>query len=184
MEKEETHPPSRRSYDSAELNPRAKTVILLESVYPNSDSSRSEALIRDKNCPKHVEALRSLTPLGVSLSGCLSLQGTFASKVDFDENTLNVTREVDGGLETLALDLPAVVTCDLRLNEPRFTTLPNIMKARKKKIETTGVGELDVDIAPRLEVLSVSEPPKRTAGVMVGSVDELVEKLKTEANVL
>lgn len=115
---------------------------------------------------------------------CLFLQGTFASKVDFDENTVNVTREIDGGLETLALGLPAVVTCDLRLNEPRFTTLPNIMKARKKKIETTDVGELGVDIASRLEVLSVSEPPKRAAGVMVGSVDELLEKLKTETNVL
>lgn len=113
-------------------------------------------------------------------------QGTFASQVEVDpaENSLNVTREVDGGLETVALGLPAVVTCDLRLNEPRFATLPNMMKAKKKKIETTDVSSLDIDVAPRIEILHVSEPPKRAQGVFVNDVDELVDKLHREANVL
>lgn len=91
---------------------------------------------------------------------------------------------MDGGLETVALGLPAVVTCDLRLNEPRFTTLTNTMKAKKKKVETIDVSSLDVDIAPRIDTLEVSEPPKRKAGIIVNNVDELVERLRTEANVL
>ena len=95
-----------------------------------------------------------------------------------------MTREVDGGLETVALNLPAVVTCDLRLNEPRFATLPNVMKARKKKIETTNITDFGVDTEPRLEILSVSEPPKREGGKFVNNVDELVSKLRLEAKVL
>jgi electron transfer flavoprotein beta subunit len=105
-------------------------------------------------------------------------QGTFASKVEADGETVAVTREVDGGLETVRLKLPAVVTTDLRLNEPRYASLPNIMKAKSKPLAQKTPEELGVDIAPRLETLKVSEPPKRQAGVKVGSVDELVDKLR------
>ena len=111
-------------------------------------------------------------------------QGTFASKVEVLDGALNVTREVDGGLQTVSLKLPAVVTTDLRLNEPRYASLPNIMKARKKEIKVIPVADTGVNPAPRLKTLKVSEPPKRQAGVKVGSVAELVEKLKNEAGVL
>jgi electron transfer flavoprotein beta subunit len=111
-------------------------------------------------------------------------QGTFASKLAVEEETLTVTREVDGGLETVALQLPAIVTTDLRLNEPRYASLPNIMKARKKPIANMKPGDLGVDTTPRLTVLKVSEPPKRKAGQKVASVAELVNKLKTEAKVI
>ena len=111
-------------------------------------------------------------------------QGTFASKVLVENGKVNVTREVDGGLETIALTLPAVITTDLRLNEPRYVTLPNIMKAKKKPIEILKPEELGVDIAPRLKTLRVDEPPKRAAGIMVANVAELVEKLKNEAKVI
>ena len=111
-------------------------------------------------------------------------QGTFASKLTIEGDTLTVTREVDGGLETVALSLPAVVTTDLRLNEPRYASLPNIMKARKKPIETLKPADLGVDPAPRLVTVSVAEPPKRKAGARVASVAELVAKLKTEAKVI
>ena len=111
-------------------------------------------------------------------------QGTFASKIERQDGELKVTREIDGGLETLTLKLPAVVTADLRLNEPRYASLPNIMKAKKKPIEALTPEDLGVDVTPRLEVLEVSEPPARQAGVKVGSVVELVEKLKTEAKVI
>jgi electron transfer flavoprotein beta subunit len=111
-------------------------------------------------------------------------QGTFASKVEVADGGIKVTREVDGGLETVALKLPAIVTADLRLNEPRYASLPNIMKARKKPIETQKPADLGVDVTPRLTVLKVEEPPKRQAGVKVGSVQELVEKLRNEAKVI
>jgi len=111
-------------------------------------------------------------------------QATFASKVAIEGEALTVTREVDGGLETLAMSLPAIVTTDLRLNEPRYASLPNIMKARKKPIETIKPADLGVDPAPRLTVLSVAEPPKRQAGKKVASVAELVDKLRTEAKVI
>ena len=111
-------------------------------------------------------------------------QATFASKVVVSDGKLTVTREVDGGLETLELPLPAVITTDLRLNEPRFATLPNIMKAKKKPIDTLTPEALGVDVTPRLATLKVEEPPKRKAGVMVGSVDELIEKLRNEAKVI
>ena len=111
-------------------------------------------------------------------------QGTFASKIEKDGETLKVTREVDGGLETVSLKLPAIVTTDLRLNEPRYASLPNIMKARKKPIETVKPADLGVDPTPRLTVLKVEEPPKRQAGKKVASVQELVEKLRTEAKVI
>ncbi len=111
-------------------------------------------------------------------------QGTFASKLEPTADAITVTREIDGGLETLALTLPAIITTDLRLNEPRYASLPNIMKARKKPIETVKPEDLGVDPAPRLTVVSVAEPPKRQAGKKVGSVAELVAKLKTEAKVI
>jgi len=105
-------------------------------------------------------------------------QGTFASKVEVAGETVNVTREVDGGLETVALKLPAIVTTDLRLNEPRYASLPNIMKAKAKPLAQKAPGDYGVDMTPRLTTLNVSEPPKRQAGIKVASVDELVAKLK------
>ena len=111
-------------------------------------------------------------------------QGTFASKVEIADGAATVTREVDGGLETVKLALPAIVTTDLRLNEPRYASLPNIMKARKKPIETVKPADLGVDVTPRLTVLKVEEPAKRSAGVKVGSVAELVDKLRNEAKVI
>jgi electron transfer flavoprotein beta subunit len=111
-------------------------------------------------------------------------QGTFASKIEAKDGGLEVTREVDGGLETVALKLPAVVTTDLRLNEPRYASLPNIMKAKKKPIEPLTPDALGVDVTPRLTVLKVVEPPKRQAGVKVADADELVAKLKNEAGVI
>jgi electron transfer flavoprotein beta subunit len=111
-------------------------------------------------------------------------QGTFASKVAVEGDAVTVTREVDGGLETVSLTLPAIVTTDLRLNEPRYASLPNIMKARKKPIANMKPADLGVDVTPRLTVLKVSEPPKRKAGQKVGSVAELVNKLRTEAKVI
>jgi electron transfer flavoprotein beta subunit len=111
-------------------------------------------------------------------------QATFASKVDVQGEQVHVTREVDGGLETLALKLPAVVTTDLRLNEPRYVTLPNIMKAKKKQLDTVKPADLGVDVAPRIKTLKVNEPPKRGAGVKVPDVATLVAKLKTEAKVI
>ncbi|MDB5962632.1 MAG: electron transporter RnfB [Massilia sp.] len=111
-------------------------------------------------------------------------QATFASKVVLEGDSVTVTREVDGGLETLALTLPAIVTTDLRLNEPRYVTLPNIMKAKKKPLEVIKPEELGVDIAPRLKTLKVVEPPKRSAGITVPDAATLVAKLRTEAKVI
>jgi electron transfer flavoprotein beta subunit len=111
-------------------------------------------------------------------------QGTFASKVEIGEGSIDVTREVDGGLQTLTLKTPAIVTTDLRLNEPRYASLPNIMKAKKKPLDETAPDAYGVDVSPRLKVISTGEPPKREAGVKVGSVAELVDKLKNEAGVI
>jgi electron transfer flavoprotein beta subunit len=111
-------------------------------------------------------------------------QATFASKVTVADGRATVSREVDGGAETLSLSLPAVITTDLRLNEPRYVTLPNIMKAKKKPLETLKPADLGVDVTPRLKTLKVAEPPQRSAGVKVPDVKTLVEKLKTEAKVL
>ena len=111
-------------------------------------------------------------------------QATFASKVVIAGGMATVTREVDGGLETIALSLPAVITTDLRLNEPRYVTLPNIMKAKKKTIDIVKPEDLGVDVAPHLKTLKVEEPPKRSAGIMVADVATLVDKLKNEAKVI
>jgi electron transfer flavoprotein beta subunit len=111
-------------------------------------------------------------------------QATFASKVEVADGKLNCTREIDGGLETLTLSLPAVITTDLRLNEPRYVTLPNIMKAKKKPLEVVKPADLGVDVTPRIKTLNVSEPPKRGAGIKVPDVATLVAKLKNEAKVI
>ena len=111
-------------------------------------------------------------------------QATFASKVEINGAIAKVTREVDGGLETIAVKLPAIITTDLRLNEPRYATLPNIMKAKKKRLDVTKPADLGVDVTPRLTTLKVVEPPKRKGGVMVKDVAELVSKLKNEAKVI
>ncbi len=111
-------------------------------------------------------------------------QATFASKVEVEGDKAKVTREVDGGLETLAIGLPAVVTTDLRLNEPRYVTLPNIMKAKKKQLDTVSPADLGVDVTPRLKTLKVAEPPGRAAGIKVPDVATLVDKLKNEAKVI
>jgi electron transfer flavoprotein beta subunit len=111
-------------------------------------------------------------------------QATNASEIKLDEASVTVTREIDGGLQTLKLNKPAVVTTDLRLNEPRYASLPNIMKAKKKELTVTNISDLGVDVSPRTELLSVELPPSRDAGIIVESVDELVEKLKNEAKVI
>ena len=111
-------------------------------------------------------------------------QGTFASKLEIHDGKADVTREIDGGLETLSLAMPLVLTTDLRLNEPRYATLPNIMKAKKKPIDTIAIDDLDVDTAPRLKTLKVVEPPKRKAGVKVEGAAQLVDKLRNEAKVI
>ncbi|MEM7169889.1 MAG: electron transfer flavoprotein subunit beta/FixA family protein [Pseudomonadota bacterium] len=111
-------------------------------------------------------------------------QGTFVSKIDVSDDAITVVREVDGGLESLKLSRPSVVTVDLRLNEPRYASLPNIMKAKKKPIDTHSPEDLGVDVTPRLETVKVTEPPARAAGVKVSSVAELVDKLKNEAKVI
>ncbi len=111
-------------------------------------------------------------------------QGTFASKVEVADGKVKVTREIDGGLETVQLALPAIVTTDLRLNEPRYVTLPNIMKAKKKPLDVVKPADLGVDVTPRIRTLKVAEPPKRSAGIKVPDVATLVDKLKNEAKVI
>ena len=122
---------------------------------------------------------------GQMLAGLLGWgQGTFAGKVDMVAGQVHVSREIDGGTQEISLRLPAVITADLRLNEPRYASLPNIMKARKKPLETLDVGSLGVDVASRLSIVSVTAPPSRSAGVRVGSVSELVEHLRYEQKVI
>jgi len=122
---------------------------------------------------------------GQMLSALLNWpQATFATKIDVKDNKLEVTREIDEGLETIEINVPAIITCDLRLNEPRYASLPNIMKAKKKPIEEIAATDLGVDVSPRLEQIKVEEPPKRKAGIKVANVAELVQKLKNEAKVI
>ncbi|WP_310385429.1 electron transfer flavoprotein subunit beta/FixA family protein [Roseateles sp.] len=129
----------------------------------------------DDDCNQTGQMLAALTGLP---------QGTFASKVELTADSVSVTREVDGGLETVKLTLPAVITTDLRLNEPRYVTLPNIMKAKKKQMDVLKPADLGVDVTPRIKTLKVEEPPKRSAGIKVADVATLVDKLKTEAKVI
>jgi len=129
----------------------------------------------DDDCNQTGQMLAALTGMP---------QGTFANKVELLDGMVSVTREVDGGLETVKLSLPAVITTDLRLNEPRYVTLPNIMKAKKKQLEVFKPADLGVDVSPRLKTLKVEEPPKRGAGIKVADVASLVDKLKNEAKVI
>jgi len=122
---------------------------------------------------------------GQMLSALLNWpQATFASKIDIKDNKLEIIREIDEGLETIEVNVPAVVTCDLRLNEPRYASLPNIMKAKKKPIDQMTAADLGIDATPRVQQIKVEEPPKRKAGIKVSSVAELVQKLKNEAKVI
>jgi electron transfer flavoprotein beta subunit len=146
---------------------------LVEQESPGLVIMGKQAIDDDSN--QTGQMLAALTGMG---------QGTFAYKVAVDGSAVDVTREVDGGLQTVSLKLPAVVTTDLRLNEPRYASLPNIMKAKKKPLDETTPEALGVDVSPRLKVLKTAEPKGRSAGVKVGSVAELVDKLKNEAGVL
>jgi len=160
----------------AELQPLAVAKILkalVEKEGANLVILGKQAI--DDDCNQTGQMLAALADLP---------QGTFASKVVIENGKAVVTREVDGGLETVSLSLPAVVTTDLRLNEPRYVTLPNIMKAKKKPIDTIKPEDLCVDVSPRIKLLKVSDPPTRSAGITVPDVDTLIDKLKNEAKVI
>ena len=161
---------------SFELQPLAVAKILkalVDKEQPGLVILGKQAI--DDDCNQTGQMLAALADLP---------QATFASKVEVLEGKAKVTREVDGGLETVEVSLPAVVTTDLRLNEPRYVTLPNIMKAKKKPMETVKPADLGVDVAPRIKTVKVEEPPKRGAGVKVPDVATLVDKLKNEAKVI
>jgi electron transfer flavoprotein beta subunit len=160
----------------AELQPLA-VAKLLQAIYQKEQAQLiilgKQAIDDDSN------------QTGQMLAALLNLpQATFASKVSIADGKAQVIREVDGGLETVSISLPAVITTDLRLNEPRYVTLPNIMKAKKKQLDILKPEDLRVDIAPRLKTIRVEEPPKRTAGIKVPDVASLIDKLKNEAKVL
>ena len=160
----------------AELEPLAVAKLLkaiTEKENPDLVILGKQAI--DDDCNQTGQMLAALLGWG---------QGTFASGLEFGDAKVTVTREIDGGLETVALTLPAVVTTDLRLNEPRYASLPNIMKAKKKPIDTMTPEDLDVDAAPRLKILKVDEPQGREIGIMVETVAELVDKLRNEAKVI
>ena len=168
---------------------RAILVETTEELQPLAVAKLLKALV-DKEQPQLVilgkQAIDDdANQTGQMLAALADLpQATFASKVELTGDKVTVTREIDGGAETLTLSLPAVITTDLRLNEPRYVTLPNIMKAKKKTLEIFKPEDLGVDVTPRLKTLKVSEPPKRGAGVKVADVAALVEKLKNEAKVI
>ena len=161
---------------SEELQPLAVAKLLkalMDKEQPQLVILGKQAI--DDDCNQTGQMLAALADLP---------QATFASKVEVADGSVTVTREVDGGLETVKLSLPAVVTTDLRLNEPRYVTLPNIMKAKKKPLDIVKPEDLGVDVTPRIKTLKVSEPPKRSAGIKVPDVATLVAKLKTEAKVI
>jgi electron transfer flavoprotein beta subunit len=161
---------------SEELQPLAVAKLLkalMDKEQPGLVILGKQAI--DDDCNQTGQMLAALADLP---------QGTFANKVEVLDGKVNVTREVDGGLETLSLTLPAIITTDLRLNEPRYVTLPNIMKAKKKTLDIVKPEDLGVDVSPRLKTLKVSEPPKRGAGIKVADVAALVDKLKNEAKVI
>ncbi|MEO6747809.1 MAG: electron transfer flavoprotein subunit beta/FixA family protein [Caldimonas sp.] len=168
---------------------RAILVETNEELQPLAVAKLLKALV-DKEQPQLVVLGKQAidddcNQTGQMLAGLLDWgQATFASKVEIADGKATVTREVDGGLETVSIALPAVVTADLRLNEPRYVTLPNIMKAKKKPFEITKPDALGVDVTPRIKTLKVSEPPKRSAGIKVPDVATLVAKLKNEAKVI
>jgi electron transfer flavoprotein beta subunit len=168
---------------------RAISVDTTEELQPLAVAKLLKALV-DKEQPQLVilgkQAIDDdCNQTGQMLAALLGWpQATFASKVEVADGKVTVSREVDGGSETLSLTLPAIITTDLRLNEPRYVTLPNIMKAKKKQMDTYKPEELGVDVTPRIKTLKVSEPPKRSAGVKVADVAALVDKLKNEAKVI
>jgi len=159
---------------------QAEPLIVAKLLYEIVQQEKPELILLgkqaiDDDCSQTGQMLAEL---------CSYAQATFISKLDIEGNVLTVTREVDQGLESLEIDLPAIVTTDLRLNEPRYASLPNIMKAKKKPIEQINSSDLGVDTTSRLEQIKVEEPPKRKAGIKVASVAELVQKLKNEAKVI
>ncbi len=161
----------------------------LGGVEPLAVAKTLKALIEKENPGLVIMGKQSIdddsNQTGQMLAALLGwAQGTFASKIETESGSIKVTREIDGGLETLNLKLPAIVTTDLRLNEPRYAKLPDIMKAKKKPLDILEPSALGIDYTPRLKILKVSEPPKRKGGIKVSSVDELIAKLKTEAKVL
>ena len=163
--------------------------IDLGGVEPLAVAKTLKALIENEKPDLVIMGKQSIdddsNQTGQMLSALLGWsQGTFISELEIDGNNVKVTREVDGGLETLSLKAPAIITTDLRLNEPRFAKLPDIMKAKKKQLDIIEPSELGVDYTPRLEVVKVSEPPVRQGGGKVASVDELIDKLKNEAKVI
>ncbi|MAI61609.1 MAG: hypothetical protein CBB87_03865 [Micavibrio sp. TMED27] len=163
--------------------------IDLGGVEPLAVAKTLKALIENEKPDLVIMGKQSIdddsNQTGQMLSALLGWsQGTFISELEIDGNNVKVTREVDGGLETLSLKAPAIITTDLRLNEPRFAKLPDIMKAKKKQLDIIEPAELGVDYTPRLEVVKVSEPPVRQGGGKVASVDELIDKLKNEAKVI
>ena len=158
------------------LEPLAIAKVLgkiVESENPNLVILGKQAIDGDNN--QTGQMLAALTDMP---------QGTFASKIEIDGDKIQVTREIDGGLQTVKLNMPAIITTDLRLNEPRYASLPNIMKAKKKPIDQKTPDDYGIDITPRLKTLKVIEPPKRQAGIKVENISELVEKLKNEAGVI
>lgn len=170
---------------------RAIHVVTETSLYPLAVAKLLQSLVATEQPGLLMLGKQAIdddcNQTGQMVAGLLKWpQGTFASKVVFDKEkgTATVDREVDGGLETVCLGLPAVITSDLRLNQPRYATLPNIMKAKSKTIKKVTPEELQVQIKPDLEILEVVDPPKRKSGVMLSSVDELIDKLKNEAHVI
>ncbi|KAI8334967.1 hypothetical protein BC941DRAFT_355674 [Chlamydoabsidia padenii] len=164
--------------DDASLQPLAVAKLL--KAYTDKQEKKPDLFILGKQAIDD-----DANQTGQMLAGLLNWpQTTFASKVEFEGETLKVTREIDGGLETLKTKMPAIITTDLRLNEPRYASLPNIMKAKKKPLTKITPEDLGVDISPRIETLKVEEPAKRQGGRKVESVDDLLDKLKNEAKVL
>lgn len=163
--------------------------IDLGGVEPLAVAKTLKALVKKEKPDLVIMGKQSIdddsSQTGQMLSALLGwAQGTFASKLDINDGKVQVTREIDGGLETLELASPAIITTDLRLNEPRYAKLPDIMKAKKKQLDTVEPSELGVDYTPRLEIISVNEPPVRKGGIKVDSVDALIDKLKNEAKVI
>ena len=162
-------------------------IIFGSEAYLGSFNLRSQVTIAGTfisivSKPSSISLVTSNLPSLISILD--AKVATFASKIEIKDGKLEVTREIDEGLETIEINVPAIVTCDLRLNEPRYASLPNIMKAKKKPIEQLNASDLGVDISPRIEQIKVEEPPKRKAGIKVASVSELVHKLKNEAKVI
>lgn len=168
---------------------KTDTPIDLGGVEPLAVAKTLKAIVEKESPDLVIMGKQSIdddsNQTGQMLSALLGwAQGTFASKVEITDSGINVTREIDGGLETINLKTPAIITTDLRLNEPRYAKLPDIMKAKKKPLEVLDPSDLGVEYAPRLEIIEVKDPPVRQGGVKVANVDELIEKLKNEAKVI